>query len=233
MSSARRELLAGIKAELPILLGVIPFGLIYGVLALDAGIPAAASQAMSSIIFAGSAQFIFTQLYAGGAPALVLIATGVVVNLRHALYSASIAPYMKHLPVRWKWILAYLLTDEAYAVAITHYRTSGSSTNQVSYDDKHWFTLGAGLALWTVWQLSTSAGIFLGAQIPTSWSLDFAVALTFIALVVPVLKDRADIAAGITAGVVSILAFGLPLKLGLLVAALAGIFVGMWFEVRR
>ncbi len=233
MSSARRELLAGIKAELPILLGVIPFGLIYGVLALDAGIPAAASQAMSSIIFAGSAQFIFTQLYAGGAPALVLIATGVVVNLRHALYSASIAPYMKHLPVRWKWILAYLLTDEAYAVALTHYRISDNSTNQVSLDYKHWFTLGAGLALWTVWQLSTAAGIFLGAQIPTSWSLDFAVALTFIALVVPVLKDRADVAAGITAGVVSILAFGLPLKLGLIVAALSGILVGMWFEVRR
>lgn len=233
MSSARRELLAGIKAELPILLGVIPFGLIYGVLALDAGIPAAASQAMSSIIFAGSAQFIFTQLYAGGAPALVLIATGVVVNLRHALYSASIAPYMKHLPVRWKWILAYLLTDEAYAVALTHYRISDNSTNQVSLDYKHWFTLGAGLALWTVWQLSTAAGIFLGAQIPTSWSLDFAVALTFIALVVPVLKAKADIAAGITAGVVSILAFGLPLKLGLIVAALSGILVGMWFEVRR
>jgi predicted branched-subunit amino acid permease len=188
---------------------------------------------MSSIIFAGSAQFIFTQLYAGGATALVLIATGVVVNLRHALYSASIAPYMKHLPARWKWILAYLLTDEAYAVAITYYRTSDNSTDQVSYDDKHWFTLGAGLALWTVWQLSTAAGIFLGAQIPTNWSLDFAVALTFIALVVPVLKDRADVAAGITAGVVSILAFGLPLKLGLLVAALAGILVGMWFEVRR
>ena len=233
MSAARREFLAGIKAELPILLGVIPFGMIYGVLALGAGISAAASQAMSSIIFAGSAQFIFTQLYAGGAPALVLIATGVVVNLRHALYSASIAPYLKHLPVRWKWLLAYLLTDEAYAVAITHYRTSDDPSDHDSFGNQHWFTLGAGLALWTAWQLSTAAGIFLGAQIPSSWSLDFAVALTFIALVVPVLKDRADVAAAITAGVVSILAFGIPLKLGLLVAALSGILVGLLFEVRR
>lgn len=233
MDAEHREFLSGIKAELPILLGVIPFGLIYGVLALDAGIPAAASQAMSSIIFAGSAQIIFTQLYAGGAPALVLIATGVVLNLRHALYSASIAPYLKHLPARWKWILAYLLTDEAYAVAITHYRTSDDSAKHESIGNKHWFTLGAGLALWTTWQLSTAAGIFLGAQIPTSWSLDFAVALTFIALVVPALKHRADVAAAITAGVVSILAFGLPLKLGLLIAALSGILVGIWFEVRR
>ena len=233
MDAEHREFLSGIKAELPILLGVIPFGLIYGVLALDAGIPAAASQAMSSIIFAGSAQIIFTQLYAGGAPALVLIATGVVLNLRHALYSASIAPYLKHLPARWKWILAYLLTDEAYAVAITHYRTSDVAVKHESIGNKHWFTLGAGLALWTTWQLSTAAGIFLGAQIPTSWSLDFAVALTFIALVVPALKHRADVAAAIAAGVVSILAFGLPLKLGLLIAALSGILVGIWFEVRR
>ena len=233
MSAERREFLAGIKAELPILLGVIPFGMIYGVLALDAGISPAASQAMSSIIFAGSAQFIFTQLYAGGVPALVLIATGVVVNLRHALYSASIAPYLKHLPVRWKWLLAYLLTDEAYAVAITHYRTADDPADHNSFGNKHWFTLGAGLALWTTWQLSTAAGIFLGAQIPPSWSLDFAVALTFIALVVPALKDRADVVAAITAGVVSILAFGIPLKLGLLVAALSGILVGVWFEVRR
>jgi len=233
MDAPHREFLSGIKAELPILLGVIPFGLIYGVLALDAGISAAASQGMSSIIFAGSAQFIFTQLYAGGAPVLVLIATGAVVNLRHALYSASIAPYMKHLPARWKWLLAYLLTDEAYAVAITHYRTSDDLADQDSIGNKHWFTLGAGLALWTAWQLSTAAGIFLGAQIPASWSLDFAVALTFIALVVPALKHRADVAAAITAGVVSILAFGLPLKLGLLIAALSGILVGIWFEVRR
>ena len=233
MDAPHREFLSGIKAELPILLGVIPFGLIYGVLALDAGISAAASQGMSSIIFAGSAQFIFTQLYAGGAPVLVLIATGAVVNLRHALYSASIAPYMKHLPARWKWLLAYLLTDEAYAVAITHYRTSDDLADQDSIGNKHWFTLGAGLALWTAWQLSTAAGIFLGAQIPASWSLDFAVALTFIALVVPALKDRADVAAAITAGVVSILAFGLPLKLGFLIAALSGILVGIWFEVRR
>ena len=122
MPSPRSEFLAGVKAELPILLGVIPFGLIYGVLASGAGLPASLSLAMSSIVFAGSAQFIAAQLIGAGTPALVLILTTLVVNLRHMLYSASVAPYVKHLRPPWKWLLAYLLTDEAYAVTILHYQ---------------------------------------------------------------------------------------------------------------
>jgi len=230
MASPRHEFLAGIKAELPILVGVIPFGLIYGVLALNAGIPPAAAQSMSFIIFAGSAQFVFTQLFAAGAPGLVLVATGTVINLRHALYSASVAPYMQHLRPAWKWLLAYLLTDEAYAVTITYYRQSAENNGPGGVGNQHWFFLGAGLALWVTWQLSTAAGIFLGAQIPDSWSLDFTVALTFIALVVPALKVRADVAAALAAGIISVLAFALPLKMGLLVASLIGIVVGLLVE---
>jgi 4-azaleucine resistance transporter AzlC len=240
-TSARQEFLAGVRAEMPILVGVVPFGLIYGVLALEAGLPPSAAQAMSVIIFAGSAQFISTQMFAAGAPGLVIALTVMVVNLRHLLYSASLAPYVLHLRPAWRWLLAYLLTDEAYAVTITHYTTKEPGSVDASEDasvaswlgNRHWFFLGSALALWCSWQLSTAGGILLGAVIPSGWSLDFAVALTFLALLLPFLKDRPSLGAALVAGVTAVLAYGLPYKLGLVLAALVGILVGVWMEGRK
>ena len=221
-----REFLLGIKGELPILLGVTPLGMIYGVLATSAGLTLWNAQAMSSVVFAGSSQFMLVQLVNLGAPAIMMILTGFVVNLRHALYSASIAPYIQHLSTPWKFILSYLLTDEAYAVAIIHYQEPSQSKN------KHWFLLGTGVALWTCWQLSTAAGIFLGAQVPPNWGLDFTLALTFIALAVPAIKDKASFLSAFSAGLTSVLTRGLPYKLNLIVAALVGIMVGLWSDRR-
>jgi 4-azaleucine resistance transporter AzlC len=221
-----REFLAGVKDELPILVGVIPFGMIYGILALGAGLSKTDAQAMSAVVFAGSAQFMLVQLAGAGTPVLVMILTGLVINLRHALYSASVAPNTQHLSAPWKGVLAYLLTDEAYAVTITHYNKGGDGRL------KHWYFLGAGLALWTSWQISSAVGIFLGAQIPPGWSLDFTLALTFIALVVPALEDRASVLAAVAAGMTAVLAFSLPYKLGLMIAAFVGIAVGLWSETR-
>jgi 4-azaleucine resistance transporter AzlC len=181
---------------------------------------------MSSIIFAGSAQFIAAQLVGSGTSGLVILMVVFVVNLRHALYSASVAPHVKNLKTGWKLLLAYLLTDEAYAVTITHYNKEGDSEN------KHWYFLGAGLTLWSAWQVSTAVGIFIGAQIPASWPLGFVLPLTFIALVVPAIKDRAGIASALVAGLVGLLAFGLPYKTGLLLAALIGIVTGLMIEGR-
>jgi 4-azaleucine resistance transporter AzlC len=219
--------LNGVKAELPILVGVMPFGMIYGVLALGAGLPPAAAQAMSSIVFAGSSQFIATQLFASSAPALVILMTIAVVNLRHALYSASVAPYLRHLQPAWKWLLAYLLTDEAYAVGIVRYGQEDTDPH------KHWYLFGAGITLWSGWQISTAAGIFLGAVVPSSWSLDFTLALTFIALLAPTLRDKPAIAAAVSAGLTAVLTYNLPLKLGLVAAALVGIVVGILVEGRK
>jgi 4-azaleucine resistance transporter AzlC len=229
--SPRSEFVAGVRAELPILLGVIPFGMIYGVLAMGAGLPVGAAMAMSSIVFAGSAQFVGVQLIRSGVPGTVIVFTTFIVNLRHMLYSASIAPHLTHLSPRWKWLLAYLLTDEAYAVTITRYNQAATSAADSA--NKHWYLLGAGLALWSTWQVSTAVGIFLGAQVPSSWSLDFTLALTFIALVVPVLRDRPGMAAALSAGVIAVLAADLPYKLGLMVAAIGGIAVGLWVEARQ
>jgi 4-azaleucine resistance transporter AzlC len=208
-------------------MGVVPFGLIYGVLALDAGLKPFPAQMMSSIVFAGSAQFITTQLVRDAVPGLVIVLTIAVVNLRHMLYSASIAPYVRALPMRWKVLLSYLLTDEAYAVTILNYEKEGAAPSG------HWFFLGAGLTLWVSWQLSTAAGILLGATLPESWPLDFALPVTFIALVLPTLKDRPAIAAALTAGTVALFAYTLPYKLGLMLAGLLGILVGTALEGRK
>ncbi len=215
------EFMNGVRAQMPLMVGVIPFGFIYGALAVQLQVPAGIAQGMSSIIFAGSAQFIAAPLIASAAPGIILVLTVFVVNLRHALYSASVAPYLKPLHPLWKALLAYLLTDEAYAIAITHYHAGGDARF------KHWYFLGTGLMLWTCWQISTAVGVFIGAQVPESWSLDFALPLTFIAIVVPMLKNRAQVVAALVAGAVGVLANGLPYKLGLLLAALLGIVAGM------
>lgn len=227
MSEQSKQFWAGAQAEIPLLIGVIPFGLIYGALALNAGLSPAEAQMMSSIVFAGSAQFITAQLVHEAAPGLVIVLTIAVVNLRHMLYSASMAPYIASLPTRWKAVLSYLLTDEAYAPTILHYEKHGATPHA------HWFWFGAGCTLWVFWQMSTAVGVFLGAAIPESWSLDFALPLTFIAMLVPVLRGRPAVAAALSAGAVALLAFSLPYRLGLIVAALVGILVGTLLEGRE
>lgn len=224
MNEAMKNFWAGVRAEIPLLIGVFPFGMIYGALALNAGLDKLTSQMMSSIVFAGSSQFITTQLVHEGAPGLVIVVTIAVVNLRHMLYSASLAPYLANLSTRWKVVLSYFLTDEAYAPSIIQYEKEGVQPFS------HWFLLGAGFSLWFIWQVSTAFGIFLGTAIPESWSLDFALPLTFIAMVVPVLKNRPAIASALSAGGVALAAYQLPFRLGLILAAVVGIAVGTVLE---
>ena len=231
MSTPRSEFFSGIKAQLPILLGTSPFGMIYGILATGAGLPTEVALGMSMIVFAGSAQFMAAQLFASGTPGIVIVLTTFVVNLRHMLYSASVAPYVRHLSRGWKWLLAFLLTDEAYAVTITHYRQEDALPAEET--PQHWFFLGAGLTLWVSWQISTAVGVLVGAQLPQSWSLDFTLALTFIALLIPTLTDRPAILAALVAGMTALLAHGLPYNLGLIAAMIAGIVAALAAERQR
>jgi 4-azaleucine resistance transporter AzlC len=228
-STRIREFFAGARAELPILLGTTPFGLIYGVTALKAGLSPLAAILMSSIIFAGSAQLVTAQLIGALTPFPVIAVTGAIVNLRHMLYAASLAPYVKHLGWLWRIVLAYLLTDEAYAVAIARYLRDDQKPSELS-PNQHWYFFGAGFTLWASWQLSTAFGVLVGGQIPESWGLDFTLALTFIALTVPVLKTRPMLAAAFSAGLIAVVFNGLPYKFGLLLAAFTGIAVGMALE---
>jgi predicted branched-subunit amino acid permease len=214
----------GLRAVMPLLFGVAPFGVIYGVVALQSGIPPLAAIAMSSIVFAGSAQFLLAQLVGAGAPLLLSAGAVGLVNLRHALYSASVAPLLARLPRRWKILLAYLLTDEAYAAAIPHLVAEGSGPGTT--DCVHWILFGSGFGLWAGWQASTLAGVLIGAQLPANLGLEFALPLTFIAIVVPMIDGTALLAAALAAGAIAVVLAALPYKLGLFLAALAGLVVG-------
>lgn len=220
--------LAGIRAQAPILLGIIPFGMIYGIAALEAGLSPAVAIGMSVIVLAGSSQFIAAQLFAAGAPGLIIVLTTFIVNLRHMLYSASVAPYTRHLPRRWKFILPFGLTDEVYAVVITHFRQQDPAALRGGRD--HWFFLGAGFTLWSSWVGSSIVGVLLGASVPAGWSLDFALALTFIALLIPTLEDRPTVAAALLAGITAVVARDLRYNLGLVLAVLVGIGAGVLAE---
>jgi len=216
----RREFLAGVRDQLPLLLGVVPFGLIFGALAVSAGVPPLAAQAFSLVIFAGSAQFIAATMVGGGAPSGVIVATTLIVNLRHALYSASLAPHLARLPRRWKLALSWLLTHPAFAIASARYRR-GSLANA------HWYLLGTGMTLWASWQVSTTLGIALGARLPQTLPLDFALPLTFLALLRPTLVDPPSGAAAAAGGLLAVALAGLPFKLGLVAASLLAIGVGL------
>jgi 4-azaleucine resistance transporter AzlC len=217
---AGRALRAGANSVVPILLGVLPFGLVYGLSAVGLGLSAVQSIAMSSIIFAGASQLIFADLWNQGAPFMVILAAVLIVNLRMMMYSASLAPHFATESRGWKVLISYLITDQAYAVSIVRFGEG------LAEEDKRWYYLGAALALWSTWQCATTAGVFLGSGLPASWELDFAVPLTFLALLAPSVKDRANLTAALVAGCVAICAAGLPHNLGLIVAALSGIFAG-------
>jgi predicted branched-subunit amino acid permease len=211
----------------PILVGIVPFGLVSGVSAVGVGISPWLAQAMAALVFAGSAQLAGVQLIAANAPVLVILATTAVINLRMAMYSAAMALQWPDLPARWKLPLAYLLTDQAFAVSVAHYQAKPDAPHKVAY------FVGAGLAMWGTWQVATALGIFMAAELPPGWPLEFAIPLTFMVMMSKGINDRATGTAALVAGLVAVLAKPLPYNLGLIVAALVGIVVGLWAERRR
>ncbi len=227
-SQARAEFLAGMKATIPLVIGAFPFGVIFGALAITSGISIPGTIAMSLFVFAGSAEFIGVGLVAQGVSVPIIILTTFMVNLRHALYSATLAPYVKHLPQRWLLPLGYMLTDEAFVIASTHYNQPGDPTY------KHWYWLGSDVLLFVCWQLFTWIGIFAGTRIPdpSRLGLDFALSVSFIGMLVPLMKSRPVVTAVVVAGIVAVIANPLPNKLGLMVAALAGVAAGVIIESR-
>lgn len=225
-SSPQAEFWAGVRGILPLIVGAIPFGIIFGTLATSNGLSASGALTMSALVFAGSSQFIAAGMIATKTGWLLIVFTTFIVNLRHLLYSVSLVPYVKNLPQRWKVPLAFGLTDEAFAVVIRRYESPDASPF------KHWYYFGAAIAMYLNWLLFTFVGITLGQIIPNaaSWGLDFAMAATFIGITIPYLKTRPMILAVIVAGIVAVMANPLPHKLGLMVAAMMGIVTGVLAE---
>lgn len=214
----------GVRDTLPLLLGIIPFGLVAGIAAVNAGLGLEHAIGFSVLVFAGASQLAAIELLGENTPLAVIVVTAVVINLRMMMYSASIAPHLRDQPARWKALMTYVLTDQAYALSIARYRASDI--------DRRWYYLGVALTLWVVWQVTTIAGVLLGAGVPGSWGLEFAVPLVFLALLVPAMEDNPTIIAGLAGGAIAVLAGGLPLNLGLLVGATVGIATGVLVERR-
>ncbi|WP_043648042.1 AzlC family ABC transporter permease [Chitinilyticum litopenaei] len=226
MHTRSTAITAGITDMLPLLVGAAPFGLIFGALALNAGLSPLQTFGMSLLVFAGSAQFIAVSLLAAGVSLPVLWLTTLVVNLRHALYSASVQPHIGHWPARWRYLLSFVLTDELFAVFDARLRRDGDTPTT------RWYLLGCGVAMYGTWLLATLAGIALGQQVPQlrDWGLEFAMVATFAAIVAPQLRDSPVLVAALTASACALLLRGLPYKLDLLLAALFGILGGILTE---
>jgi predicted branched-subunit amino acid permease len=212
---------------LPVVLGTVPFGFVAGVAAVAAGMTAAQGIALSVFSFSGIAQLIASQLIAADSPVVVTVAAAFVVSLRLLMYSAAIAPHLAHLDWRWRAGLSFLMTDQSFASSMQRYGEAGDRAH------RHWHFLGAAGTLYVTWQAAVAFGVVAGARVPAEWSLDFAVVLTFIALLVPAVRTRADLAAAIVAAGVALFAAGLPYRLALVVASIGGIAVGLAIESGR
>lgn len=224
--SPRAAFFDGLRGVAPLLVGVVPFGLILGVAAGGSVMGAGLAWSTSWIIFAGAAQLVTIELTNTGTAAAVVIASALVINSRHLMYSAALADQFRPFPSAWRYGLPYLMTDQAFAVSITRYATVDDPTY------KRWYFFGAAIGLWLPWQISTLVGTLVGAQIPESWSLEFAIPLVFMVLLIPALVDRAGLAAALTGGIVAVVGRDLPYGTGLIVAAIVGIAAGVMVERR-
>jgi len=218
------EFITGIREEAPLLIGIFPFGMVFGVLGVESGMDPLAVFFMSSIVFGGASQVIFAQMVAAGAGGLVIAGTVGIVNLRHALYSATMVRYLGKLNTGWRIILSYLLTDEAFFISLNRLENRPQGPYQ------HYHLLGTGLTLWTCWQISTATGILIGAALPPSFGLGFAIPLTFMALLAPVIRQKPALAAMILAGGVALMAHDLPWNIGVIIAAMIGMAGGVLAE---
>lgn len=215
-----RDAWAGTKAVFPALPANVPFGLVAGVAAVDVGFTSVEGVLLSGLWFAGAAQLAAIDLLAGNAPLVVVLATALVVNARYVMYSAAISPYFRDFSRPVRWLSSFFILDVTFALAVTEFESDSST------DDRS-FYLGAAVPLWALWTAATLVGVVIGARIPPAWNIDFAVPLVFLALLAPTIRSRPSIAAGAVGGLGATLGAGVPLNLGLIVAALCGVVTGV------
>jgi 4-azaleucine resistance transporter AzlC len=220
--SKSTEFINGAKATIPLIIGAIPFGIIFGTLAEPSGLSIWGAMAMSLFVFAGSSQFIAVGLLAAGVGPVIIVATTFVVNLRHLLYATALVDKVSHLSQAWRAVLAFGLTDESFAAVNSRYLGRTDTAHA------HWFFLGSVVAMYSNWQVCTWLGIGLGELFPnmTEWGLDFAMSVTFLGMVIPYLRNKPMWLAVISAAAFALVLHDLPHQLGLVIAALSGICIG-------
>ena len=221
MNSNFKTFLKGIIDVSPLMIPVVPFGLIFGILAIDIGFSPLATMGMSLIIFGGASQIILLQLFSGGASSLVIISSVGAVNSRHLLYGAVVSEHVSDVKLIWKIIISYFLIDQAFAVSNEYFKKSKEK-------NKYFHIIGGGFTCWVVWQITTFLGIILGEAIPEKLGLSFAVPLTFLAILVNDFRKLINVIVIIVSGLVATFGFNyIPYKAYVIVAALTGLFVAL------
>ena len=221
MNSNFKIFLKGIVDVSPLMIPVVPFGLIFGVLAIDIGFTPLETMGMSLIVFGGASQIVLLQLFSGGASSLVIISSVGAVNSRHLLYGAVVSEHLSDLKLIWKIIISYFLIDQAFAIS-NEYLKKNKDRN------RYFHLVGGGATCWVIWQSTTLLGIILGASIPEKLGLSFAVPLTFLALLVNDFRKFINVIVIIISGTVATLGYNyVQFKAYVIVAALAGLLTSM------
>ena len=219
MSKKKDNLLKGFYDVSPLLLPVVPFGIIFGAIGIELGFGPYITYATSIIIFSGASQIVFFQLLSNGASSLIAITSSSVVSTRHLLYGAVVAQYLSKLSLIWKIFLSYLLTDQAFAVSQEFFKKNSND------EYKHYHLLGAGLTLWIVWQLTTVIGILLGSIVPEELGLSFTIPLTFLSLIINYFRKIDHLIVIFLSGLSSILFYEAPLKSYIILSCVISLFI--------
>jgi predicted branched-subunit amino acid permease len=221
MNSNFKIFLKGITDVSPLMIPVVPFGLIFGILSIDIGFSPLATMGMSLIVFGGASQIILLQLFSGGASSLVIISSVGAVNSRHLLYGAVVSEHISDLKLIWKIIISYFLIDQAFAVSNEYFKKSKKK-------NKYFHLIGGGFTCWIIWQSTTFLGIILGATIPEKLGLSFAVPLTFLAILVNDFRKMTNVIVILISGLVALLGYNyIPYKAYVIVAAIIGLITAM------
>lgn len=227
-NSRRAPYWMGVRSGAPFILVVVPFALLFGVVATEAGLSVFETLTFSVTVIAGAAQFTALQLMQEQAPTVIVLISALAVNLRLAMYSAALTPHLGAASPGMRVLLAYLTVDQSFACSVDAYeRNPGWSLNQ-----KVAFFIGSCTPVLPGWVIASLVGALIGKQIPPEFALDFAVPITFLAIVAPMLRTLAHVVAALVAVAVALVAAGLPYNLGLLVAGLAGMMAGAYTELR-
>ncbi|WP_420396061.1 AzlC family ABC transporter permease [Nioella sp.] len=228
MASSTTAYWRGIRAALPFLLVVAPFGMLFGVVGTEAGLNLAQVMGFSVVIIAGAAQFTAVQLMQEQAPTLIVLASALAVNLRMAMYAASLAPHLGPAPGWQRILIAYFNVDGTYALSHMEYEAKPALT----LSEKVGFYMGTASVICLPWYVATWIGAVLGASIPAGLSIDFAVPVAFMSFFAPALRTLPHVAAAVTAIILAILLQGVPYSLWILLAGAGGMIVGAELERR-
>jgi len=220
MNNKIKTILKGILDVSPLMIPVVPFGVIYGVIGMDLGLGPYMTLGMSIIVFGGASQIVLLQLFSGGASSLVILSSVGAVNSRHVLYGAVLSENLSGLKLIWKIILSYVMVDQAFAVSNDYFRKNKRNKN------KHYHLLATGFTCWTIWQFSTFAGIVLGSIIPEELGLKFAIPITFLALLINDFKKFKNVIVMLVSGLIATFGYNLiPFKAYIIVAALSALLI--------